>query len=120
MSVLVVAALATAQPIALRGQNHAPSTERTRGGDDAADPGGDQRLDQGVDARRAVCPLPGEEVRAVFQFPENLVALEPPRDRGCDDLDQGLLVVDGVELADPGADLVDGVVVMGGNTANAQ
>jgi hypothetical protein len=88
--------------------------------DDAANPSANQRLDQGVDASGAVRPLPGEQVRAILQFPENLVALELPRDCGSDDLSQDLPVLIGVEVADRDTDLLDCVVALVGNAADAQ
>lgn len=118
---LVGAAPATAQSIALCGQQgHGPSARRTCRSDDATNPSASQRLDQCVDASRAVRPLPGEQVRAILQFPENLVALELPRDCGSDDLSQDLPVLTGVEVADRGTDLVDWVVALAGNAADAQ
>lgn len=100
-------------------QGHDPPAQGTRWGDDATDTSGNQRLDQGVDASGAVRALPGEQLRALLQLPENLMALELPWDRGSDDLRQELRLLTWVELDDSCADLLDGVVALVGDAVHA-
>jgi hypothetical protein len=63
--------------------------------------------------------LAGEQLRAILQLPENLVALELLWDRDSDDLRQDSPVLTWVELADRSADLLNWVVALVGDAVDA-
>src|SRR5262249_49007439 len=115
----VVAAAAAAPRPAPEAQRDRPAARRAGRGQHAAGAGGQQRLDERVDAPRAVRAPAGEQPGTPLQLPQPPAALERLRDRGPDHLEQPGPVRPAAEAADMGRDLRDGIGAVVGTAAGA-
>ena len=114
--IAAAAAARFAEPVAQR--DRLPARRAGRG-HDPGDAGVQQRLDEHVDARRAVRSLAGEQRRALVQFPQHLVALERAGYRARDHVLQPGRVRARAEAADMGRDRRDGIGTVVGTAAGA-